>query len=200
MHSLRPKCPFLLELILLLCATILAALCLRITKKRRIVQSSSPSTFPPLRLCSLAVELPSGDKNHFPTTLIAFRRHCPIPVNNIPALGSKSHTHTQKNYYLTCFTPKKQLLRPCLDVVAGFFLPERDTSSPSPPGWFYDNECWQLNISILLAISSARVQTLSTVSVPGLGIRECWRVSSGSKCYMMSVMTLYIIIRSHLWI
>lgn len=170
-------------------------------KQRRIVQSSPLSTFPPLWVCSLAVELPSGDEDHFPTTLIAFRRHCPIPVNNIPALGSKSHTHTKKLLSNLFYPKKPNFFNQCLDVVTDFFLPERDTGyrTPPSPGRFYDNECWQLNISILLAISSASVQTLSTVSVPGLGIRESWRVSSGSKFYMMSVMTLYII-RLHLLI
>lgn len=50
-----------------------------------------PLSAAPLRICSEPVEVPSGDNNHFLRTQSAFLRHCPVPVNNIPALGNKSH-------------------------------------------------------------------------------------------------------------
>lgn len=140
MYSLRPKCS------LSHFVTVRDRVCNTVSsqnKKRRIVQSSSLSTFPPLGVCSLAVELPSGDKDHFPTTLIAFRRHCPIPVNNIPALGSKSHTHTKK-LLSNLFYPKKTTSSTMSGCRRRLLSPReghRFLYPPQPPGRFYDNEC-----------------------------------------------------------
>lgn len=130
--------------------------------------TSSPSldvsTFP-LWICSQAVEVPRGD-SHFLRTHSAFLRHCPIPVNNIPALKNESH----KNHYLTV---QSKSLPSAIPLLLFSICPLSSTKTfVLAPSWcfqhfigncqmFYDNYCRQYTFTASLYVARSSTLTVS---------------------------------------